>query len=319
MPSSTRSRFLTRSPIAGLVLAVAGVLLPGSSGAALLVDASLRGGDYGGGAKIDTFSSCGVASGVGCGNGNLSEIGIVESAEGTTFTSTEIDSQSNAVVSWYLAGQPSGLVGSRQVTFRTQGTISFAFRADSASFIGGHLFTDNKGFNSFYNGQSSFSSAATRNSGGDGIAGTQDDLVSVGWNSWHTSLPGNWRSHGTGLTSFDEWHRLGVTWGGATHDFELWIDGVLMAYDDPFAAAFQAWGDSAYSGSGANIALGDIHQRGVDQENGVAGVTFADLRIWNEAVAFGDAMAIPEPGTATLVATGCALLGWRRRGRRIEG
>lgn len=306
---------LRRRRIGALALVLTGLVVPGASNAAMLFDASLRSGNYGGGAKIDMFTSCSDASGRTCGNGNLNEIGLVESASGVTFTSTQNDSQSNAVVSWYLAGLPSAFVGSKQLTFRTQGTLSFAFRADSALFIGGSLFTDNKGFNSFNNGQSSFSSAASRNSGSDGIAGTPDDQVLVGWNSWHTSLPGNWKAHGTGLASFGEWHRLGVTWGGPTHDFELWVDGVLKAYDDPFAAAFQAWGDSNYSGSGANVALGDIHQRGVDGENGVAGVTFADLRLWNEAVAFGDAIPIPEPGTATLVATGCALLGWRRRGR----
>jgi hypothetical protein len=309
------SRPLAHSRIGALALALVGLTMPVTSSAATLVDASLRSGDYGSGAKIDMFTSCGDASGRTCGNGNLSEIGLVESAEGTRFTSTQSDSQSNAVVSWYLAGLSSALVGSKQVTFRTQGTLSFAFRADPAGFVGGHLFSDNKGFNSFHNGQGSFSSGASRNNGTDGIAGTADDKVSIGWNSWHTSLPGNWRAHGTGLASIGEWHRLGVTWGGPAHDFELWIDGVLAAYDDPFAGAFQAWGDSAYSGSGANIALGDIHERGVDGENGVAGMTFADLRIWNEAVAFGDALPIPEPGTAVLIAAGCAVLGWRRERR----
>jgi len=317
MRSLSLSLPLRCSRIGALALTLAGLALPGPSNATTLFDASLRSGNYGGGAKIDMFTSCSDASGRTCGNGNLSEIGLVESASGVTFTSTESDSQSNAVVSWYLAGLPSTLVGSKQLTFRTQGTLSFAFRADSTKnpdgslkFIAGSLFTDNKGFNSFQNGQSSFASTASRNNGVDGIAGTPDDQVQVGWNSWHS---GSWRAHGTGFASFDEWHRLGVTWGGPTHDFELWIDGVLKAYDDPFAAAFQAWGDPNYSGSGANVALGDIHQRGFDAENGVAGVTFADLRIWNEAVAFGDAMPIPEPGTATLLAAGCALLGWRRR------
>lgn len=313
MPLSSLLRILPPHGLTALTLLAAGVALAGASDAATLVTASLRGGSYGGGAKIDMFASCGDASGSTCGNGSLSEIGLVESAEGTTFTSTQADSQSNAVLNWYLAGLPSALVGSKQVTFRTQGTVSFAFRADAATFIGGHLVSDNKGFNSFRNGQASFSAAASRNNGLDGIANTPDDQVLVGWNSWHTSLPGNWRAHGTGLASFGEWHRIGITWGGPTHDFELWIDGVLKAYDDPFAAAFQAWGDTGYSGSGANLALGDIHERGVDGENSVAGVTFADLRIWNEAVAFGDALPIPEPGTAALVAAGCALLGWRRR------
>ena len=324
MRSLSPSLPLRRSRIGALALALAGLVIPGPSNATTLFDASLRNGNYGGGAKIDMFTSCSDASGRTCGNGNLSEIGLVESAAGTTFTSTEADKQSNAVVSWYLPGLPSALVGSKQLTFRTQGTLSFAFRADSAKnpdgslkFIAGSLFTDNKGFNSFNNGQSSFSSAASRSNGSDGIAGTPDDQVLVGWNSWHTSLPGNWKAHGSGLASFDEWHRLGFTWGGPTHDFELWVDGVLTAYDDPFAAAFQAWGDSNYSGSGANLALGDIHQRGNDGEHSVAGVTFADLRIWNEVVAFGDAMPIPEPGTATLVAAGCALLGWRRRGQAV--
>lgn len=306
---------LERSRIGAFALALVGLAMPVTSNAATLVDASLRSGDYGTGAKIDMFTSCGDASGRTCGNGNLSEIGLVESAEGTTFTSTQSDLQSNAVVSWYLAGLSSALVGSKQVTFRTQGTLSFAFRADPTGFVGGHLFTDNKGFNSFRNGQGSFSGAASRNNGTDGIAGTADDQVAIAWNSWHASISGNWRAHGSGLASLGEWHRVGVTWGGPSHDFELWIDGVLAAYDDPFAAAFQAWGDTGYSGSGANIALGDIHERGVDGENGAAGVTFADVRIWNEAVAFGDALPIPEPGTGTLIAAGCALLGWRR-GRR---
>lgn len=278
------------------------LLLPAIGQAALLVEAPLRNGAYGGGAKLDMFTSCTQPSGVGCGNGNLSEIGIVDSSQGVTFLPTQADQQSNAVVSWYLRG----LNPDPRTQFRTAGTVSFAFKADLATHVGGQVLTDNYGFNQFNNGQGTFGVAVGRYLGPDGVAKTADDRVSFGYSTWHSNV---WRSHiaaNGAVATYDQWHRVGITWGGPSHDFELWIDGQLAAYDDPFAAAFQPWGASYLGlGSAANFALGDIHERGIDGENGTSGMSFADIRIWNEHVAFGDSLApIPEPETGAMLLAG---------------
>jgi hypothetical protein len=95
--------------------------------------APLRDGDYGGAVKVDMFTSCTQPSGAGCGNGNLSEIGILDSSQGVTFLPTQADQQSNAALSGYLRG----IVPDPRTQFRAVGTVSFAFKADSASHVGG--------------------------------------------------------------------------------------------------------------------------------------------------------------------------------------
>ncbi|MCU0841317.1 MAG: PEP-CTERM sorting domain-containing protein [Thiobacillaceae bacterium] len=305
-----KKKSLSLTSLAGLLV------LPMLGHAALLVEAPLRDGLYGGGIKVDMFTSCSQPSGAGCGDGNLHEIGIAESSQGVTFLATQADLQSNAVVSWYLRG----ISPDPRTQFRTVGTVSFAFKADLASHVGGHILTDNYGFNQFNNGQGAFNGAVSRYLGPDGQAKTADDRLSFGFSTWHNSV---WRSHiaaNTALTTYDQWHRVGLTWGGPTHDFELWIDGQLAAYDDPFSGPFVPWG-AAYLGLGSatNFALGDIHERGIDGENGTSGMTFADLRIWNEYVPLGDSLApIPEPGTWALLLAGLGLLAMRRNVSRTR-
>jgi hypothetical protein len=306
-----KTKLLSLTSLAGLLL------LPTLGHAALLVEAPLRDGQYGGGLKVDMFTNCSQPSGAGCGNGSLSEIGIVDSSQGVTFLATQpVDQQSNAVLSWYLRGMSPD----PRTLFRTVGTVSFAFKANLDSHVGGHILTDNYGFNQFNNGQSAFSASVGRYLGPDGISKTQDDRLSFSFSTWHSNV---WRSHiaaSTALTTYDQWHRVGLTWGGPHHDFELWIDGQPVAHDDPFSGAFPPWGSPSHGlGSATNFALGDVHERGIDDENGTSGMTFADIRIWNEYVDKGDSLSpIPEPDTYAMLLVGLGLTGFmvRRRQQR---
>jgi hypothetical protein len=300
-----KTKLLSWTSLAGLFL------LPMMGHATLLVEASLRDGQYGGGLKVDMFATCSQPSGAGCGNGSLSEIGIVDSSQGVAFLATQADQQSNAVVNWYLRG----ISPDPRTLFRTVGTISFAFKAKLDSHVGGQVLSDNYGFNQFNNGQSTFSASVGRYFGPDGIAKTQDDRLSFGFSTWHNNV---WRSHvaaNSALTTYDQWHRVGLTWGGPNHDFELWIDGQRLAHNDPFSGAFPPWGSSSLGlGSATNFALGDIHERGIDGENGTSGMTFSDIRIWNQYVDKGDSVSpIPEPDTYAMLLVGLGLLGWTAR------
>ena len=104
--------------------------LAGTADADLLFSASLRNGDYGGGAAIDT-----MAGTYGHG-GSPHVLGIVNSPQGTTFTSTETDSQSNALINWQITN------ATQRNAFRNQGTFSFWVNFDSNLFVTGHLFCD---------------------------------------------------------------------------------------------------------------------------------------------------------------------------------
>ncbi len=212
----------------------------------------------------------------------------MDSAEGVTYTTA------NDVINYSL-----GADGKNRTAFRATGTVSVRFKADLEDFVSGQPFTDNYGFNQFNSGQATFGTGLSRNLGGDGVAQTSDDRVTFGWNTWHNNV---WYVHvGTGevLLPFDQWHHLGLAWGGPNHDFEVWVDGMLLAEDDLPAGVVAAWGSAS---SAYNFALGEIHERAVGNSS-PRGIMFADLEIWSEYRAQGGTFApVPEPSSVVLCA-----------------
>jgi hypothetical protein len=237
----------------------------------LLYQATLKSGNYGGGLAVSPST------------------GLVNSSEGVKFVSTEPDKQSNALINWVVPAD-------RRVQFRSQGTISFLFKADRQNHVDGAILGDNGGFSSFNNGQSTFSVVTYRLPNGSGI---EDDQFHIKWSTWHNA---DWKYHPPGgqpnlVMEYDRWYNLGFTWGGPSSNFEIWVSGTLQAQDSQAGAALP-WGDASMgTGSGTNIGLGDNHERGVDQNNSIAGVTFADIRIWDEYRTNGDTRAV-QGGTS---------------------
>ncbi len=279
--------------------------------ATLLYSASLRNGDYGGGFMVDTFSSCSDPDGSSCTDGDYSNLGIVDGPDGVTYTN------SDAVINYSLGRDGKG--GFKQSGFRTHGTVSVSFRADLQDHADGQPFVDNYGFNQFRSGQATFGTSLVRSLGADGVRGTADDRVSLGWSTWHNNV---WYPHVSTpvLMTYDEWHDLGLAWGGPDNDFEVWIDGMLVATHNLPGSVPKTWGSNLLGlGSAYNFALGEIHERIIS--NGTSyGITFADLEIWDEYRPFGATNApgggVPEPATLGLLAIGLLLLGNRAGHRR---
>ncbi len=243
----------------------------------LLYEASLRSGDYGGGWAVETLecpASCPFPT------ATANPLGIVNGPEGVTFTSTESDGRSNALVNWFI--------GDDRIAFKQQGTVSFWFKADRRAHVAGAIFGDNYGYENFCNGQGTFAAHTNRIENGEGI---DDDQVQLTWTVWNEALSGYWASptNPEPLLEYDRWYHVGYTWGGTENDFEIWIDGALVsAADWPSGAAFP-WGmEQIGVPSGINFGLGSNHQRGCTIYTSTAGVTFADLRIWNEYRPQGD-------------------------------
>lgn len=272
--------------------------------AALLYNASLKNGDYGAGFIVDTFSSCNDPDGSSCGDGDLSNIGISNTTEGVSYTS------SNAAINFSLG--KDGLGGYRQRDFRTRGTVSVMFKADSSTFTSGQLFTDNYGFNQYRTGQGTNGSGLGRLAGEDGILNTTDDQISVGWSTWNS---GTWYSHNSPssplLLNLDEWHHIGFAWGGPGDNFEIWVDGELRTSHDTPASGL--WGGDFSIGSAYNFALGEIHERAYGNSS-MYGITFANLEIWDEYRALGATTApVPVPAAFSLFALGLASLGLSKK------
>lgn len=239
-PKYPESTFMIGIPQKGIALLLCVLGFARLADGGLLYDASLKSGDYGGGFRVGTYDSSKPYNASGSTGGNLTTLGIVDSATGVTYTTP------NDVINFSL-----GADGKDQTKFRTTGTLSVRFRADLADFIAGQPFIDNYGFNQFNSGQATFGSGMSRHLGADRVAGTADDRVELGWNTWHNNV---WHSHidtanDEILLAFDTWHNLGLTWGGPNNDFEVWVDGTMLASNNLPASTVSAWGmsSSAYN------------------------------------------------------------------------
>jgi len=258
--------------------------------AGMVYQGSLQNGDYGAGQAIDTFSPNH--------GGSPHVLGIVDGPDGVTYTATESDDRSNALINWEL---PSD----NRVSFRHAGTVSLWFSADRDAHVSGSLVSDNYGYTAFHNGQATFGSFLAREAN---EAGIEDDTVQVAWNTWHNNV---WRDHirATGL-EYDRWYNIGLAWGGPGNDFELWVDGELAAAADLDSGMSFPWG---FGNAATNIGLGDNHERGYNLYGSTSGATFANIEIWDEYRAFG--ATIPEPATLWLLGVGGLALLHRRRMR----
>jgi hypothetical protein len=234
--------------------------------ASLLHQASLRSGDYGTGLTIDTMDPDH--------GGSPHVLGIVDSPDGVTYTSTETDGRSNALINWSIDS-------SDRSQYLNTGSVSFMFKADRGTHVSGEIFGDNYGFSAYHHGQSAFATYASRIANGDG---PEDDQVQIRWSA---IVGGAWKWRDPVTLEYDRWYHIGLAWGGPVNNYETWVCGELLAADSPSLP----WG--VYN-SATNVGLGDNHERGYDAYGSAAGVTFADIRIWNEYRSLGDTQPCPQ-------------------------
>jgi len=243
------------------VLMICSICMPAE--ASLLFEASLCDGDYGAGTAIDTMNPNH--------GGSPHVLGIVNESNGVNFTSTESTNRSNALINW--------VIGNNRISFKNNGTVSFLFKADREMHISGSIFGDNYGFDKFRHGQGCFGANAIRITNGEGI---EDDQVKLTWSSWHNAVwyfPYNTSNR----LEYDRWYQICYSWGGPEHDFEIWADGELVSGEDLPEGVNLPWGqETVWCPSGINFGLGDNHERGYDVYGSAAGVTFADIQIWDE-------------------------------------
>jgi hypothetical protein len=280
--------------------ALLGLAASSMADAANLYSATLKSGNYGAGFIVDTFNTCSDPDGSSCGDGNLSNIGIVNTDDGVRYTDR------NAVINYSL-GRDYGL--GTMNSFRSHGTVSVRFKADSANFGSGQPFTDNYGFNQFNNGQGTFGAWMTRDDGVDNQLNTADDRVRITWSTWNANI---WTQRVTDplLLDFDEWIYLGFAWDYTANQWDVWVDGVLLSSN----SVMTPWGPSPGLGNPYNFALGMIHQRGITSPGTVTGIVFNNLNIWDEYRPLGGTEAPAPPPNGAPEPTTLALLGLGRAG-----
>ena len=295
------ARISTRQGFYVTIFVCAWLFMVSSAHAVNLYDASLRNGDYGGGSRIDTMDYYH--------GGSPHVLGIVDSAAGVTFTPTETTGNSNALINFPQGASSAG--------FRAHGTISLKLNADSAAQLAmttwGHLFCENYGYNQFNNGQSSFSTYVSRVANGPGV---DDDQLSITLRVMHVDTM-QWYSAGSIILDFGRWYNVGFTWGGPTHDYEIWVDGQLRSGWDLPAGVNLPWGLN-WPPSATNVGLGGQHERGLGTNGNytsAVGITYADFHMWDEYRAQGDTEPIPEPGAAVILLTASLALQLRPRRR----
>ncbi len=81
-------------------------------------------------------------------------LGIVDTADGVYFTSTETDGRSNGLINYAL--------GAARTSFLRSGTIAMYISVDRETHVSGAIFGDNYGYTAFRNGQGAFEARASR-------------------------------------------------------------------------------------------------------------------------------------------------------------
>lgn len=252
--------------------------VPGGVTPELLVSASLRDGDYGGGSVINRMSCvawCWLGS-VGHG-AQYGVQGVQNGPYGVTYLSTEPGGLSDALINWQL---PSA----KRTPFRTSGTASMCITLDRDGHVSGWFLGDHYGYDQFAHGQGTFGSYAGRLN--KGTADKDDDQWAFHTNFWYNNT---WYPGGQSPPlEYDRTYRIGIAWGGPTNAFEYWVDGNLVRAGTvplPWGSAGLGWG------SATNLALGDNHERGVHSYGTLAGARFSDLHLWKGYIAQGDSTA----------------------------
>lgn len=274
-----------------IALALVSVLWSsGPARGALIVDATLRNGNYGGGLAQNTTSPNQ--------GGPPWVLGIADGPTGVTFTPTEVDGRSDAVIYW----QP----GASKNSFRLNGAISMSIYVaeaiHSAMSAWGELWGGNYGRSPFHHGQSTFS-AGTVPGAGNG------HQFALNWTTWHDNAWHHLLDATPVILNYDQWYELGFAWGGPDHDFELSVGGRLVAAYDllPGVTLSLEGAMGMGSGNGKKWGLGSVER----PYGSNAGVTYADLKVWDEYVQLGS--VIPEPATIALLGLGAVALLRKRR------
>lgn len=222
------------------------------------IDASLRNGDLGGG--VTDIPPVG---------------GLMDTPDGVRFVANASNGRSHGIVSWNIPAQNVS-----KADLRRSGTVSFMIYVDSDSYVAGELVSENFGFGTFNNGQSTFSL---------GMLGIGPGGVGFRTAAW---LSGFWDVNDTPeVIATERWHSVGFSWGAGDFDYEVCVDGaVVNSYDTPSGHSLP-WGRSS---SAEQFGLGYHHQRGLRPAGSVVGVMVAEFRVWKDPVpACGTEVVVP--------------------------
>jgi hypothetical protein len=203
----------------------------------------------------------------------------VNSSEGVTFTPTEKDGSSNAVIYWQL--------GTRRNVFRRHGTIAMWVKVDRKAFSkmkkrSGSLWGENYGWNKFRHGQGAIAATITHVENGPGKV---DDrlllILTCLHKKWYRVGPQGGKQ---AFIEYDRWHHIGFAWGGSAHDYEIWVDRKLATWFDLPSGVRFPWG---LEQSGTNWGLGSLHERGHIRYASAVGITYRNVALWDRYVAQG--------------------------------